>query len=796
MSENMCTCEQKKRATQQQEEVTTINFSLENIKTSLASLGLIKYPSVNAEGDLIHLPTEGEWMKKEADMVKAVGLELSTEQRDIIQQVNSSMSSHVSRLMVDTQQEGFLAQEYNNDLMIAMGVMENKQKLFWSAKTPCKVLPYFPRFFALSLIVLHSAVRAKLMLAESPEVSAFLANAADFIARTTGDAAHKRMQSLSVRLAGPYNEMVYLFDTHTESSLTSWVEFDAENAARIQDVSHTLKPKIAREYLQNIGLESVYNAVACFDEREQSWEDMLDSHVPASDNATRHTSENTLILPGVIGRYVELPASAENYNRGYPQDLLKKTIPDAFNRTAATMITKSCAQLAGKAMKLTCSFLSTAGIGLFLGPFADLILGMIFPPNSLTMEDVKEEIRKQVGEKISNHNKFEILKWLDDLERYKTTLAAVTKDYDETPSDNNKSKRSVARKDYYDAALALSHRFFSPDPELEEFAIHYKLAPQCMLVMGFIYGAFLVYLDEDHNNNLTKDVLNNCRKFINDSWQFLDKVYNQAFDRQGNGIRIWSTNHVIPSNRSHWVKDYTNNNDLTYSKQGNSSGNKDTTERLAKFIDYKSRTYALEATGIYNAAMLHHEIVLWFNDACTKIGNALGDDFNINAAPSALDKYNAKRNWFIYDTMKKPNEDASLYKDWFKTQLWRGISYGDNKIEFYDDTTGEFINSVGMGECRSLHTLFKAEEGKHRTAKYTLPYGVRAELFTYDDEGNEASVGYLPSNKNEIGKEFRIGTNYWTGARFFIDLEFYYDGLNGLNQFTTEKGKWGIPLDV
>lgn len=796
MPNKICICDENIRSTQLKEEVATVNFSLGELKKALACLGIAEHPSVDAKDDTINLPSEEEWKAKEAAMEESLGLAFSADQRESFQQVNTLMTSHVSRLMADTQQEGFLAQEYNNDLMIAMGVLENQQKLFWSANTPCKVFPYFPRFFALSLIVLHCAVRAKLMRVESPEVSAFLANAADFISRTTSDAAQKRMRSVSVRLAGPYNEMVYLYDTHTESSLTSWVEFDAENAARIQHVSHTLQPKIAREYLQNMGLEPVYNAVACFDDQEKRWEDMLNSHFPASDNATLRTFDNTLILPGVIGRYVELPASAESYNRGYPQSIVKKTLPDAFNRTAATLITKSCAQIAGKAMKLTCSFLSTAGIGLFLGPIADLILGMIFPTNSLTMEDVKKEIRKQVGEKVSNHNKFEILKWLDDLERFKTTLAAVTKDYDQNPSDSNKRKRSNARKDYYDAALALSHRFFTPDPELEEFNIQYKLSPQCALVMGFIYGAFLTYLDEDHDNNLTKDILNNCRKFINDSWQFIDKVYPQAFDIQGPNIRIWSTNHLIPENREHWVRDYNNGNDLTYAKRGNSSGNRTTTERLATFIDQKSRVFALASSGIYNSAVLHHEIAEWFNDVCVKIGGELGGDFNIKPVPSALEQYDAKFNWFLFDTMKKLNEEASINKDWFKTQLSRQISYEDNKIFFHDANTGELINSAGLGECRSLDTLFKAEKGKGRTVKFTLPYGVRAELFNYDAEGNEKSYIYLPANNDKIGEEFKISTSYRQGARFFVDLEFYYNGLNGLNKFTTENGKWGIPLEA
>ncbi|MDE9437565.1 hypothetical protein KKI95_16900 [Xenorhabdus bovienii] len=311
---------------------------------------------------------------------------------------------------------------------------------------------------------------------------------------------------------------------------------------------------------------------ADLDEYQQALDSVL-LQIPLNDekikNEKTYTQEkinfplSTLLLPSAMNHYCPEFIPIE---RNIGIDIEKKLIQDiplALSRTYITSFVN------GKNLKYTCTMLSGM-LGVFAGPIIGIILDLIFPPKSLDMEQIMKEVRKQIGGEIGNYDKEKLLNKFDNTSRKANLLAELIKQLEEAENKNDKETAnklrqqvSTRRSTHYDDCLDLANEVLVPPSNLEEYYIHYKLAPLYPLVMNAAISSISSYLIEFRVN---KAIIDDYTSLLNKSYGFLQKLEEQALSLNNGAIRRDEYVNWVTWRKRYYVKDFINGNSKVEAK--------------------------------------------------------------------------------------------------------------------------------------------------------------------------------------------------------------------------------------
>jgi hypothetical protein len=756
-------------------ELEKVKISAESINRAISHLNF-NHHTMKKNG--IFIPSEKSWGESVTELLKQLRMtKIGQEQEDI--EILLKNIRHHAEFIANYESGMLLEGAHKDSIVIALSSIEKLGSAFKKSSFPHKNLPYFSEFLILTSVVFNSAISNSVLSEEATEITNFYCDAERYLYSVTLSARAQRHADISMELTGPYKEIAYLFDRQTNSSLTEWVKLDSQTAEQLLDTQQELRTQAADVYINSLPLEQLYNALYEFIPAQQE-DDVLPPYVNETEKKDHSPKVPALLLPEVINYFY--PDYQKISSRDTIQDITKKLSSEVPLRYVSTFISKFAN---GKHLRYTMQ--ATIGVvGSFLGPLASILFDMVWPKESLTMDKIIEEIKKQVGEGISDNVAYEMGRRMEIASNSQSMLEGAISAYDKNPTTDNKREVVYRTNSFYDDTAALQTFFFTPNPDLENYAIHYKTFNCCAVIISLRFSAITRYLAEFPNNGET---INQYEKFLNESYGYLEKSFDSIWDRQGyRGIRGERTNHLLHRNKRFWIHDFVNGTELSPRyKPGECSYAQWISEQGSIPIDDRSRYFATEATGIRNICDLHTVITREFSRITGK-NLPLADALYTKKMSSRILTMNSY--WKSYKSVI--DFEGEKGAPWYYLQKFGynrlyNVSIDDSKVDFYSGA--RWLFSTGIGVVAD----FRKSASSYTELKFKLPYGIRCELMHKDGY----QTMFLPVSREHIGKDNVINTEIWKGARFYFELEFYFsdsDGYHAIAHFTTEKGKSGKPV--
>ncbi|MDE9462226.1 hypothetical protein [Xenorhabdus bovienii] len=533
---------------------------------------------------------------------------------------------------------------------------------------------------------------------------------------------------------------------------------------------------------------------ADLDEYQQALDSVL-LQIPLNDekikNEKTHTQEkinfplSTLLLPSAMNHYCPEFIPIE---RNIGIDIEKKLIQDiplALSRTYITSFVN------GKNLKYTCTMLSGM-LGVFAGPIIGIILDLIFPPKSLDMEQIMKEVRKQIGGEIGNYDKEKLLNKFDNTSRKANLLAELIKQLEEAENKNDKETAnklrqqvSTRRSTHYDDCLDLANEVLVPPSNLEEYYIHYKLAPLYPLVMNAAISSISSYLIEFRVN---KAIIDDYTSLLNKSYGFLQKLEEQALSLNNGAIRRDEYVNWVTWRKRYYVKDFINSRQLSVNN-GGYSDKRDAMLYMGVAINERVSYFILESIGIRSYLQMHDNIAKKFNEITGK--NIPQNTLYLYKIRLQMALSYHKALWEITKGIISPYYNLDKF-----VQSHPSIS--DYTCFIYDSKNNKLITTTAIGQCSNTLMLCNPsnydEKGQIINPKgniylinIALPVEYSCELFR---------VVKLPNGNSKVeaktilrGQTSHINLMYWNAWHIYIDTTNFHPDIKILGYFDMDKGK-------
>ncbi|MDC6120166.1 hypothetical protein PJX95_19105 [Serratia rubidaea] len=660
---------------------------------------------------------------------------------------------------------------------------------------PHDAFSFFPRFFVLSTMTV--LLSKDLMESEKIELEkqSFLDCSHNYLVNCIESLYLRRISYISVSLTGPYNNKAYVYDGFDNCYLTDLVDFDADSAKSLSELTESLKNKIGRCFTENLPFDFFLHAIFELDgaktrNDEYTTKKILNDIFSCTESMTTESMndlignvllesvknkyfsvkekkgdvDNSIEIGNVVVSYVPTAVEEKNLVVDTSIEIGNALVSNVPSAVAATIIE---GLLDPKTYPYISSVL-TGVAGAFIGPLAGVLVGLVLPSDKLTMEQILKEVEKLVMDKISDL-KFNDIKLLcNETENANSYLQAAIK-------DNLQEKIRSEAINFRQKTKDLENEFFKSLPELEKHHFQYRLAWLCVTVMMLRFAALMKSMDiavQDKANNTIKELLLDFDAFINSSYSFLDKLYNQAWTYQGyRGIRQYDHNGFIGIGAKVSIYDFVAKRELSDKYKDSDCGSN--MRSAAALIDERTRFFSTESTYVRNASVLHDSIVKKYNEITKK------------SLPSALDKY--KEN-----SSKRINAMKDMYKyaisrDYKVYHYLRtfGIDtnsppHVDNAIVKVYSIKGEFLLDLGIGFCPGIKEAIHAGTNKNEDRiSFHIPWGIRVKSVS-----KEYGTLYYPRSTSDMKPELRIMAG--ESIECYIDIQYYF-GLCQLSHVTNKK---------
>lgn len=288
---------------------------------------------------------------------------------------------------------------------------------------PHKTLAYFPRFLYLSAQVLNEGIESGSFDRKSGTVQMFFERADSYLERAMRSSFRERRLKINMELAGPRKELAYLYDRHTEASLTEWVPLTRDSAPVLLRTLDILRDRVADAFVQKLPFAQWQAALATISGSWQApttWSElreflMLPGLLPA-DEAQQGTSgaqEGTqqgdpqlgekivitraairaLLLSGVGAQYVpELEPEVQSpVSRVDFKPLAQNVLSEFTNEVIKRQFTE-----------ITKKLIATIPLGA-VAPGIGILLDLIFPSEKpITKEEMEAEIDKRIKQALDS----------------------------------------------------------------------------------------------------------------------------------------------------------------------------------------------------------------------------------------------------------------------------------------------------------------------------------------------------------------------------------------------------------
>ncbi|MFB8788035.1 MAG: hypothetical protein U7123_04135 [Potamolinea sp.] len=156
----------------------------------------------------------------------------------------------------EEKQQGFAKVSLNQCLL----KLDKIDDVFSQAKLGFFNFPHLPRLTYLTAYILQVYLKLNPSEENSWVAEAAFGRINREIEIAMESVYRERHYRIKFDLSGPYHNLAYVYDEHTKSSLTNWVEL-SENARKVHDAHHVLQERIADLYVQSLPFNQVSEMV-------------------------------------------------------------------------------------------------------------------------------------------------------------------------------------------------------------------------------------------------------------------------------------------------------------------------------------------------------------------------------------------------------------------------------------------------------------------------------------------------------------------------------------------------------
>ncbi|MFN6538413.1 MAG: hypothetical protein RM021_018975 [Nostoc sp. EkiNYC01] len=430
---------------------------------------------------------------------------------DTIEEALLDFYKTIRYFSAEERQQGFAKASLHQSLL----KLDKIDDVFSQAKLGFFNFPHLPRLTYLTAYILQASLKLHPSEENSWVAEVAFGRINQEIQMAMESVYRERHYRIKFDLSGPYHNLAYVYDEHTERSLTNWVEL-SENARKVHDAHYVLQERIADLYVQSLPFNQVSEMVTKLwgQGETTSWATVKKNCVlidlTDESNAELSASIKELTLDWVKASYFpEFSVAIQASN---------VTVED-WKRTNDTLM----AEFLGGFLRATGAALAEAAAGPIFGPAFLALFRTIWERARIARGELSD-MDRAIEEALTKEEILDIRHWFNVCFNAYTSFFSTLNDEPHIGSVTNQDWLHLRTQTYN-----LQRLLFLPRRVIH-YQTHQLVSEAMVMRVNTLMGACGTALATNATSTMS-DIGANVVEMLNQWYGFMEELRQQSYNR-------------------------------------------------------------------------------------------------------------------------------------------------------------------------------------------------------------------------------------------------------------------------